>query len=173
MDRRGHRRRNRRPVDRSRATVRQVLDIQSVRLTARLKRPRKPLRIHDRPIEAPKAVRCAACSGRNAPNCQSEQASRRAGLGSKGELSQIRTFSAASHGEPMLPVTQGTLPAGKSSSGGGADEGKPGDGDRVPSGDKKRGIVRTVGGVKGGRNATCNQPRDHPCKSWSRRRAVT
>ena len=73
----------------------------------------------------------------------------------------------------MLTVTQGTLPAGKSSSGGGADEGKPGDGDRVPSGDKKRGIVRTVGGVKGGRNATCNQPRDHPCKSWSRRRAVT
>src|SRR5918996_2181145 len=72
----------------------------------------------------------------------------------------------------MLTVTQGTLPAGKSISGGGADEGKPGDGDRVPSGDKKRGIVRALGGVEGGRNAACNQSRDRPCKSWSRRRAV-
>jgi hypothetical protein len=69
-------------------------------------------------------------------------------------------------------VTQGTLPVGKSISGGGSNEGKPGDGDRVPSGDKKRGIVRTLGGVKGGRNATCSQSRDRPCKSRSRRRAV-
>jgi hypothetical protein len=63
----------------------------------------------------------------------------------------------------MLTVTQETLPAGKSIGGGGSDEGKPGDGDRVPGRDKKRGIVRTLGGVKGGRNATCRQSRDRPC----------
>jgi hypothetical protein len=67
---------------------------------------------------------------------------------------------------------QGTLPVDESISSGGSNEGKPGDGDRVPSGDKKRGIVRTLGGVKGGRNATCSQSRDRTCKSWSRRRAV-
>ena len=72
----------------------------------------------------------------------------------------------------MLTVTQGTLPVDESISGGGPNEGKPGDGDRVPSGDKKRGIVGALGGVEGGRNAACKQSRDGPCKSWSRRRAV-
>jgi hypothetical protein len=67
---------------------------------------------------------------------------------------------------------QRTLPVDESISGSGSNEGEPGDGDRVPSGDKKRGIVRALGGVKGGRNATCGQSRDRTCKSWSRRRAV-
>jgi hypothetical protein len=69
-------------------------------------------------------------------------------------------------------LVQGTLPVDESISGGGSNEGKPGDGNRVPSGDKKRGIIRTLGGVEGGRNATCSQSRDRTCKSWSRRRAV-
>lgn len=47
------------------------------------------------------------------------------------------------------------LPTDKSISAGGSSDCKPGDRDRVPGGDEKRGIVRALGGVKGGRDATC------------------
>lgn len=41
------------------------------------------------------------------------------------------------------------LPANKSMSANGPNEGKTGDGDRVPGGDEKRGIVRAMRGIKG------------------------
>ena len=42
---------------------------------------------------------------------------------------------------------------------GGSDEGKPGDSDRVPAGNEERGIIRAMHGVKGARNAACQQSR--------------
>jgi len=49
---------------------------------------------------------------------------------------------------------------------GGSDEGKTGDGDRVPGGKEKGGIVRAMGSVKSARNAARKQPRN--CTSEGR-----
>jgi hypothetical protein len=43
---------------------------------------------------------------------------------------------------------------------GGSNEDKTGDGDRVPGGKEKGGIVCAMGSVKGSRNAASKQPRD-------------
>src|SRR5919106_1400022 len=116
---------------------------------------------------------CAAAAGGRRRFRLVDGTSRRVAPMVRGQRDDRGTILDHQHPWPWRKkVTQGMLPVGKSISGGGANERKPGDGDRVPSGDKKRGIVGTLGGVKGGRDATCNQSRDRPCKSWSRRRAV-